>query len=91
MSKDYGRPIKGRVLVKPIPKNHNKDNSPLFIPEESFTTPNSGTIISVGQDVDLTDGDIVLYGKEAGTPIELDGADFILLWSDDILLIKSKQ
>ena len=87
---NYGTPMKGRVLIKPLPKNEEKVNSPLFIPEESFTTPNRGTIISVADDIDLKEGDIATFGKGVGTPIELDGADFIILWATDILLVKRK-
>lgn len=87
---NYGTPMKGRVLIKPLPKDQDKSNSPLFIPEESFTTPNRGTVISVGDDVNLSDGDVVIYGKGIGTPIELNGADFVLLRGEDILLVKRK-
>lgn len=90
MSKDYGTPMKGRVLIKPLPKDQEKTNSPLFIPEESFTTPNRGTVISVADDVDLKEGDVATFGKNVGTPIELDGADFVILRAEDILLVKRK-
>jgi chaperonin GroES len=90
MDNTYGTPMKGRVLVKPLPKDQEKVNSPLFIPEESFTTPSRGTVISVADDVDLKEGDIATFGKNVGTSIELDGADFIVLRAEDILLVKRK-
>jgi co-chaperonin GroES (HSP10) len=90
MDNTYGTPMKGRVLVKPLPKDQEKTNSPLFIPEESFTTPSRGTVISVADDVDLKEGDIATFSKGIGVPIELDGTDFIILRAEDILLVKRK-
>ena len=87
-------PIHDRILVKPLdPETVTK--SGIVIPDNAQEKPSRGTVIRVGRGRALDNGnyltpevkenEIVLYGKHAGQPVKVDGADYIVLKEDDIL------
>jgi chaperonin GroES len=43
----------------------------------------NGTIVSL----DVTQGDRIIYNRNAGTPVTVDGEDFLILTEEDILAI----
>ena len=84
------RPVGERVIVKPI-EAVSKTPSGLYIPETAKEKPNEGEVIAMGklEDVELKIGDKILYGKYAGTKIELDGEEYLILEKNDILAVLS--
>ena len=63
-------PKMGRLLILPDPKIE-KTASGIIIPETAQERPQSGTIIKLSDDIEWYNvGDRVLYGKEAGIPID---------------------
>jgi len=58
----------------------------LFIPDTGKEAPAQGVVISVGPKVEDTKVDEkVLFGKYAGTEIELDGTKFLIMREEEIL------
>ena len=64
----------------------------LFIPDTAKEKPLAGKVIAVGPGtadvkMEVKTGDQVLYGKYAGTEINIDGKDYLIMKQGDILAI----
>jgi chaperonin GroES len=85
------RPIEDHVVAKVATSTEEKTYGGLIIPDTAKEKPQIAEIIAVGNDEDLQKivkvGDKVLYGKYAGTEIELDGDKFLILAKSDILAV----
>ena len=85
------KPLADRVLVKPAAAEE-KTVGGIIIPDSAKEKPLKGEVIAVGngtkdEEMVLKKGDKVLYGKYAGTEIELDGAKFLIMRQSDVLAI----
>ena len=89
------KPIAGtenRVVVQAAPAE-TVTASGIYIPETAQEKPQKGTVISVseedgkGKKPTVKPGDTVLYGKYAGTEIQIEGDDFLIMRESDILAI----
>ena len=85
------KPLADRVLVKPA-EAEEKTASGIIIPDSSKEKPLKGEIIAVGkgtkdEEMVLAQGDHVLYGKYAGTEIELNGEKYLIMRQSDVLAI----
>ena len=79
------------MLVKPA-EAEEKTASGIIIPDSAKEKPLKGEIIAVGkgtkdEEMVLAQGDHVLYGKYAGTEIELDGEKYLIMRQSDVLAI----
>lgn len=85
------RPIEDHVVVKLNTATQEKTIGGIIIPDTAKEKPQMAEVIAVGTDEDLQKivkvGDKVLYGKYAGTEIELDGDKLLILSKSDILAI----
>ena len=91
MSKITIKPLADRVLVEPAAAE-TKTSSGIIIPDTAKEKPQRGTIVAVGngtQDNPMTVsvGDQVLYGKYAGTELQHEGVDYLIMKESDILAI----
>ena len=75
-----------RVLIQPL-EQESKTASGLLLPETAKEKPQTGLVVAVGddEDVKLKVNDKVLFAKYSGTEFKLDGTDFLLLESSDVL------
>jgi len=85
------KPLADRVLVQPAPAEE-KTVAGIIIPDSAKEKPLKGEVIAVGngtkdEEMVLKKGDQVLYGKYAGTEIELDGEKYLIMRQSDILAI----
>ena len=85
------KPLADRVLIKPADAE-SKTASGIIIPDSAKEKPLKGEVISVGngtkdEEMVLKKGDQVLYGKYAGTEIELDDAKYLIMRQSDVLAI----
>lgn len=88
------KPLADRVLVLPIAAEE-KTASGIIIPDTAKEKPLQGTVKAVGEGTKdekmlLKEGDTVLYGKYAGTELDLGGEKFIIMRQSDILAIVEK-
>lgn len=84
------KPLKDRVLIEPF-EAEEKTASGIIIPDSAKEKPQKGKVVAVGEgkkDEPMTvqEGDMVIYGKYAGTEITIDGTDYLIMREDDILL-----
>ena len=84
------KPLADRVLVAPAPAEEKVGG--IIIPDTAKEKPLRGKIVAAGigtkdEEMILKEGDEVLYGKYAGTEIELDGEKFLIMRQSDVLAI----
>ena len=85
------KPLADRVLIQPTPAEETT-LAGIIIPDSAKEKPLRGTVLSVGngtkdEEMVLKEGDNVLYGKYAGTEIELDGEKYLIMRQTDVLAI----
>ena len=88
------KPLADRVIVKQT-EAEEKTASGLYLPDAAKEKPTKGKVIAAGPGkvddkgqrhaLSVKSGDIVYYGKYAGTDIEVDGEKFVILRESDIL------
>ncbi len=88
------RPLEDRVLVKPT-EAETKTASGIYLPETSKEKPVKGEVIAVGPGKRLENGkraemsvrkcDTVVYGKYAGTEVEIKGDKHLILRESELL------
>lgn len=85
------RPLADRVLILPAPAEE-KTIGGIIIPDTAKEKPLKGEVIAAGngtkdEEMVLKAGDHVLYGKYAGTEIELDGTKYLIMRQSDVLAV----
>lgn len=85
------KPLADRVLIQPTPAEETT-LSGIIIPDSAKEKPLKGTVIAAGngtkdEEMVLKEGDTVLYGKYAGTEIELDGEKYLIMRQTDVLAV----
>ena len=85
------RPLADRVLIKPAAAEE-KTLGGIIIPDSAKEKPLKGKVLAVGagpkdEEMVLKVGDEVLYGKYAGTEIELEGSKYLIMRQSDVLAV----
>ena len=85
------KPLADRVLIKPAPAEE-KTIGGIIIPDSAKEKPLRGEIVAVGngtkgEEMVVKPGDTVLYGKYAGTELELDGEKYLIMRQSDVLAV----
>jgi len=85
------KPLADRVLIEPAAAE-TKTSSGIIIPDTAKEKPQKGTIAAVGKGtkdnpITVSVGDSVLYGKYAGTELQHEGVDYLIMKESDILAI----
>ncbi len=88
------KPLQDRIIVKRL-EEEEKTKGGIIIPDAAKEKPQEGKVIAVGDGKILENGqklaltvkvgDKILFGKYSGTEIKIDGEDYILIDSGDIL------
>jgi chaperonin GroES len=88
------RPLQDRVIVKRI-EEEEKSKGGIIIPDTAKEKPQEGRVVAVGKGKTGEDGkviplevkanDRVLSGKYAGSEINIDGEEHVIMREDDIL------
>lgn len=88
------RPIDDRVLIKPS-EAESKTASGIYLPEGAKEKPMTGTVLATGPGkltdegkrtpVSVKKGDTVIYGKYAGTEVDIDGDKHMILRESELL------
>ena len=91
MAKVKIKPLADRVLVQPADAEE-KTAGGIIIPDTAQEKPQRGTVVAVGpgkkdEPTTVKAGDSVLYGKYAGTEINVDGMDFLIMRESDIFAV----
>lgn len=85
------KPLADRVLIKAAPAEE-KTAGGIIIPDTAKEKPLQGKVLAVGngtkdEEMVLKAGDTVLYGKYAGTEVELDGEKYLIMRQSDVLAV----
>lgn len=85
------KPLSDRVLIKPTPAEEVTATG-IIIPDTAKEKPLRGTVLAVGpgtkdETMQVKVGDVVLYGKYAGTEVEIDRETVLIMRQSDILAI----
>ena len=88
------KPLADRVLILPAPAEE-KTIGGIIIPDTAKEKPLKGTILAAGngtkdEQMLVKEGDVVLYGKYAGTEIDFEGNKYLIMRQSDILAIISE-
>ncbi len=85
------KPLSDRVLVEPK-EAETKTAAGIYIPDTAKEKPQQGTVLAVGpgkkdEPMEVKTGDVVLYGKYAGTEVNYEGKTYLIVKQSDILAI----
>lgn len=85
------KPLADRVIIRPTAAEE-VTAAGIIIPDSAKEKPLRGTVVAVGEGTKdetmvLHEGDQVLYGKYAGTEIQIEGVDYLIMKQSDILAI----
>ncbi|MDR2627949.1 MAG: co-chaperone GroES [Dysgonamonadaceae bacterium] len=83
------QPLADRVLIQPAAAEE-KTVGGIIIPDSAKEKPLKGEVMAVGngtkdEPMVLKAGDKVLYGKYAGTEIEIEGVQYLIMRQSDVL------
>jgi chaperonin GroES len=88
------KPLGDRIVVKPNEEDESRTQSGLVIPDTAKEKPQLGEVLAVGPGeykdgeripVDVSVGDSVFYSKYGGTEVKVEGEDYLILSSRDVL------
>lgn len=87
------RPLYDRVLIERVEEEVTKGG--IVIPDNAKEKPSRGKVISVGEGklldkgeirkLTVKAGDVVVFGKYAGTEVKVDDKDLVVMREEDIL------
>jgi chaperonin GroES len=90
------KPLADRVVVKPI-EDSEEMRGGLYIPDTAKEKPQQGEIMAVGPgrvsdegqriEMEVKQGDKVLYGKYSGTEVTVSGEQYLILRETDVLAV----
>ncbi len=88
------RPLQDRIIVKRVDEEETTKGG-IIIPDTAKEKPQEGKVIAVGkgkvsedgklQKLDVKKGDKVLFSKYAGTEINIEGTEHLIIREDDVL------
>ncbi len=88
------RPLQDRIIVKRIDEEEVSRGG-IIIPDSAKEKPQEGKVTAVGkgkvgedgkvQPLDVKKGDKVLFSKYAGTEVNIDGDEHLIIREDDVL------
>lgn len=90
------KPLEDRIVIKQV-EAEQTTASGLVIPDSAKEKPQEGKVVAVGPGrvadngtripVDVQVGDVVIYSKFGGTEVKVDGDDYLVLSTRDILAV----
>ena len=85
------KPLADRVLIEPQ-EAQTKTASGIFIPDTAKEKPPQGKGVAAGpgkkdEPMEVKPGDVVLYGKYAGTEVTVEDKKYLIVKQSDILAI----
>lgn len=88
------RPLQDRILVLRIDEEETTKGG-IIIPDTAKEKPSEGKVVACGkgkvkddgklQALDVKKGDRILFSKYAGTEVNIDGEEHLIIREDDVL------
>lgn len=89
------KPLGDRVLVERIEEEIQKTAGGIIIPDTAKEKPQRGKVIAVGEGrkddngkripMDVAAGDLIIFGKYAGSEVKIDGVEYLIMHESDII------
>ena len=93
------KPLGDRIVVERL-EAMTQTSGGIFLPDSAQEKPQEGKVLAVGPGrllengtnapLDVKKGDIIIFGKYAGTEIKVEGKDLLVMKESDILAKTSK-
>lgn len=93
------RPLHDRLVVRRLEEERTTAGG-IVIPDSATEKPSQGEVLAVGpgkaldngdvKALDVKVGDVVLFGKYAGTEVKISGEEIIVMREDDVLGVVEK-
>ena len=94
------RPLHDRIIVQRLEEDEQQVGG-IIIPDTAKEKPQQGKVMAVGKGkvkedggilpMDVKNGDTILFGKNSGQEIKLDGDDYLIMREDEVLgVVKTK-
>ena len=85
------KPLQDREIIKAA-EAETKTAGGIIIPDTAKEKPSRGTVVAAGpgkkdEPMSVSVGDVVLYSKYAGTEINIDGEDLLIMRESDLIAI----
>jgi chaperonin GroES len=90
------RPLHDRIIVERVSEDQ-KTASGIIIPDSAKEKPQKGKVVAVGKGkvaedgsirpLDLKAGDLILFGKYAGTEVKIENQERLIMREDDVLAV----
>ena len=94
------RPLEDRILIKPTEPETKTASGLFLLPETAKERPMQGTVVATGPgllldngdraSVNVKKGDVVVYGKYAGTEIEIKNVKHVIMRESELLGVMTK-
>ena len=94
------RPLHDRVLIKVLDSDE-KTAGGIIIPDTAKEKPQEGEVVAVGRGaksedgiltpIDVTVGDVGLFGKWSGTEVKIDGKEYSIMKESDIMGVSKNK
>ena len=94
------RPLQDRIIVERVEEETTTAGGIIIPDTVSKEKPQEGKVIAAGKGkvtpegkvlpLDVKEGDLVLFGKYAGSEIKVDGVEYLIMREDDILGVVEK-
>jgi chaperonin GroES len=90
------KPLADRVVVEALEETEEMRGG-LYIPDTAKEKPQQGMVVAVGPgrrsdqgeliEVEISKGDLILYGKYSGTEVTVDGTEYLIIRESDVLAV----
>lgn len=90
------KPLEDKIVIQVI-KEEQTTSSGLIITTSSDEKPSEGIVVAIGPGITLQDGskvipeleigDKVVFSKYSGTPVDVDGEEYLILPYRDIFVV----
>ena len=88
------RPLQDRILVERL-EEETKTAGGIYIPDNQTEKPSQGVVITTGpgkrnsdgtvSPIDFGEGAKILFGKYAGTEVNVEGKEYLIMKEEDVL------
>ena len=82
------KPVGDRVVIELV-EQEETTASGIVLPGSAQEKPQEGTIVAVGtlEDADLKENDRIIFSKFAGTEVQYEGKEYLILNATDVLAV----
>ena len=90
------RPLHDRIIVRRLDEGEQNIGG-IIIPDSAKEKPQQGKILAVGDGkvteegkriaMDVSPGNVILFGKYSGQDITIDGEDYLIVTEDEVLAV----